>query len=169
MSDRTGKIASTCLTPLQTTPRCAGLSLAGAVVLTLAAGEPLEAKAALFQDLPPAAAPGVDGAGLAVDDGELPAARPLLFGRGVQDRFFLAQSFPDAPPLSGTLICNEGGECVTISFPHPTDDGTPPEDGGVPPQAGQPSLTTPDLLVSKPRVAPDLDGRFSNGGNEEIW
>lgn len=169
MSDRTGKIASTCLTPSLATPRCAGLSLAGAVVMTLAAGGPADAKALISEVAPPAAVPQFDDAGPAIDAGELPAAGPLLFGPAIRDQYFLAQSFPDSPSFPGTLICNEGGECVTISFPHPTDDGTPPEDGGVPPQAGQPSLTTPDLLVSKPRVAPDLDGRFSNGGNEEIW
>jgi len=69
-------------------------------------------------------------------------------------------------------LCDEG-ECapidVQLPFPRPGDTGTPPPDGGVAPQAGAPVLDTPDLLVTKPRVVPDLDGRFSNGGNEEIW
>lgn len=167
MSGRSGKIASTCLTPLWTAPRYAGLSLAGFIVMTLAAGESSEARAIIRDQIPAAAAP-PEGSSGSIDAAASSEPWLLLYGRGSGGEFFLAQSRPEGS-FPGTVICTEGGECVGISFPHPTDDGTPPEDGGVPPQAGQPSLTTPDLLESKPRVAPDLEGRFSNGGNEEIW
>src|SRR6185312_11887913 len=79
----------------------------------------------------------------------------------------MAQATP--PPYQ---VCTEGCEPFVgfqPPFPRPGDTGTPPPDGGVAPQAGAPVLDTPDLLVTKPRVVPDLDSRLSNGGNEEIW
>lgn len=156
MLGRSSKISSTCLTPLSTTPWQSGLSLAAIVVMAAAMTVPADAKI-IVVDAIPAEEPAAIGA----------AAFP--FNPHSEGKYLLAQSA--APPLpGGTLICEggEGGRCVGISFPRPGGDG-PPEDGGVPPQAGSPSLTVPDLLVTKPRVAPDLEGRFSNGGNEEIW
>lgn len=73
--------------------------------------------------------------------------------------------------LAQTSVCStnssSGTSCIDVPFP---DDGTtPPEPDGVPPQVRSPSLTTPDLLITDPHAVPDLEGRFSNGGNEEIW
>jgi hypothetical protein len=65
--------------------------------------------------------------------------------------------------------CEIGANCTGFNFPGQKDEGTPPDPGDFPPQAGDPSLTLPDLLVTKQRVVPDLEGRFSNSGNEEIW
>lgn len=90
-------------------------------------------------------------------------APPLLMPTGSA----MAQATP--PPFQG---CPSEGSCTEFElplFPPPSDSGTPPPDGGVVPQAGAPVLNTPALLVTKPRVVPDLEGRFSNGGNEEIW
>jgi filamentous hemagglutinin family protein len=66
-------------------------------------------------------------------------------------------------------LCAIGINCTGGSFPDTRDDGTPPDPGAVPPQAAKPSLTLPELLLTKQRIVPDLEGRFSNSGNEEIW
>lgn len=156
------KFSSTCLTPLHGARWRRGLSLAGVFAMATAMSVPAAALQIGQQD-PSAAPPPLF---------EWPAATGtpspfgsltwgwldiVPFGSG-GDGALLAQA------AGGTII--DGGE-GSVQFPRPSD--STPEDGGLPPQVSKPALTTPDLLVTKPRTVPDLDGRFSNGGNEEIW
>lgn len=173
MFGRFDRLSSTCLTPPSGSRWRRNLSLAGVIVMAAATA------------LPAAARPVIQGNHVGAES-ECPSDEPPLAGSRLlgdgesQDRdsalpwdpdgdflLRLAQSGPPPPPGGGTVIDGGEGGITIIPFPRPTDDGSP--DDGVPPQAGKPSLTSPDLLVTKPRVAPDLEGRFSNGGNEEIW
>lgn len=163
------KLSSTCLTPLWRGRRQHSLSLAGifamAAAMSLPAPSLLSAAQARATDIP--RPPTNDRAAIGTLCGDAQSSKDwftlLQSGADGEGVVLLAQSAPP-PPSGGTII--DGGEGV-VPFPRPTD--STPDDGGQPPQVSKPALNTPDLVVTKPRTVPDLEGRFSNGGNEEIW
>ncbi|MCI0429468.1 MAG: DUF2345 domain-containing protein, partial [Rhodospirillales bacterium] len=84
-------------------------------------------------------------------------------------------SAPEDFRLNGCVI---GTLCAPrFAFPPPPaprnsfpEKGPFPEAGLLLPQVGITLLDLPEFLLPQdPRVAPDLEGRFSNSGNEEIW
>jgi hypothetical protein len=77
---------------------------------------------------------------------------------------------PDDFTVNGCVIGTFCG--FTDSIPGlPPPDSRPPEWVYVPPPTvARPTPIIEDLLVAQePRLVPELDGRFSNSGNEEIW
>ena len=163
------RLSSTCLTPLCRGRRQQSLSLAGIFAMAAAMSLPAPSLAGAAQaasaEIPRPPTNERAAIGTLSEDARAKKDWLTLLQSGADGDgpVLLAQSAPP-PPSGGTII--DGGEGV-VPFPRPTD--STPDDGGQPPQVSKPALNTPDLLVTKPRTVPDLEGRFSNGGNEEIW